>query len=35
VPFEDFTYTDGDKWFKEDKPQLGLDFPNLPYLVDG
>lgn len=35
VPFENFTYTDGDKWFKEDKLHLGLDFPNLPYLVDG
>lgn len=35
VEFEDFTYTDGDKWFKDDKLNLGLDFPNLPYLFDG
>jgi len=35
VSFEDFTYSEGDKWFKEDKLHLGLDFPNLPYLVDG
>lgn len=35
VPFEDFSYSDGDKWFKEDKLHLGLDFPNLPYIVDG
>jgi len=35
VEFEDYTYTVGDKWFKEDKLHLGLDFPNLPYLVDG
>ena len=35
VPFDNFTYTEGDKWFKEDKLHMGLDFPNLPYLVDG
>lgn len=35
VPFEDFSYTEGDNWFKEDKLHLGLDFPNLPYIVDG
>lgn len=35
VEFEDFHYTNGDKWFKEDKLNLGLDFPNLPYLLDG
>jgi glutathione S-transferase len=35
VDFEDFAYTDGEKWFKEDKLHLGLDFPNLPYLIDG
>ena len=26
---------DADKWFKEDKHNSGLHFPNLPYLVDG
>lgn len=35
VEFEDYHYTDSDKWFQEDKLHLGLDFPNLPYLVDG
>lgn len=35
VAFEDQVYGDGDKWFKEDKLHLGLDFPNLPYLIDG
>lgn len=35
VDFEDFSYTEGDVWFKEDKLHLGLDFPNLPYLIDG
>ena len=23
------------KWFMEDKKNIGLDFPNLPYLIDG
>jgi glutathione S-transferase len=35
VEFEDQQYTEGDKWFKEDKVNLGLNFPNLPYLFDG
>ena len=35
VPFDNFTYTNGEKWFKEDKLHMGLDFPNLPYLIDG
>ena len=28
-------YTDQDKWFKDDKLNLGFEFPNLPYLIDG
>jgi len=35
VDFEDHTYTSADKWFKEDKLHLGLNFPNIPYLIDG
>lgn len=35
VEFEDIQYSDPDKWFKEDKLSIGLDFPNLPYLIDG
>ena len=35
VDFEDYHYTDFEKWFKDDKLHLGLDFPNLPYLIDG
>ena len=35
VEFENFAYTSGDNWFKDDKLNLGLDFPNLPYLIDG
>jgi len=34
VEFENCTYTVPDKWFKDDKPNLGLHFPNLPYLID-
>ena len=33
--FEDIKYENQDKWFKEDKVQLGFDFPNLPYLIEG
>ena len=33
--FQDIQYDNPDKWFKEDKFSIGLDFPNLPYLVDG
>jgi len=38
VQFEDKHYMDPETWFKIDKPALGqngLDFPNLPYLIDG
>jgi hypothetical protein len=34
VEFEDRHYVNSDKWFKDDKVHLGLDFPNLPYLID-
>lgn len=35
VDFKDVRHTDREKWFSEEKFQLGLDFPNLPYLIDG
>lgn len=37
VDFEDKMYSlgDFDSWFKEEKFTLGLDFPNLPYYIDG
>ena len=35
VDFEDYVYSEGDKWFNEDKLKLDLDFPSLPYLIDG
>lgn len=31
----DVQYTAHEKWFADDKQKLGLDFPNLPYLIDG
>lgn len=33
--WEDVQYTGPDQWFGKDKHGLGLDFPNLPYLIDG
>lgn len=37
VKYTDEQYTDGDKWFKEDKPELLKKNPlaNLPYIVAG
>ena len=35
LEFEDVRYTEREKWFEDDKKNLGLDFPNLPYLIDG
>jgi len=37
IDFEDKHYTPderGKSWFVDDKPNLGLDFPNIPYFVD-
>ena len=33
--FEDKLYTSQEEWFQKDKNNLGLTFPNLPYLIDG
>nr|ABL09303.1 allergen Aca s 8 [Acarus siro] len=35
IDFEDKRYSDPNEWFGKDKPSLGLDFPNLPYYIDG
>lgn len=35
VEYEDKRYADPDAWFQKDKFALGLDFPNLPYYIDG
>lgn len=29
------TYTSPEEWFEKDKKNLGLTFPNLPYLTEG
>jgi len=34
VDFEDKRYTSKEEW-GADKPNLGLDFPNIPYIIDG
>ena len=34
VDYKDVKYSDRELWFKKDKNSLGLDFPNLPYLID-
>jgi glutathione S-transferase len=33
--WRDKIYTDRESWFNRDKKNLGLAFPNLPYLLDG
>lgn len=36
VDFEDYYYISGDpQWAEQDKKYLGLNFPNIPYLIDG
>ena len=35
TPFKEVQYDSEERWFKEDKINLGLDFPNLPYIIDG
>lgn len=35
LKWEDKQYSDEAEWFEKDKKSLGLDFPNLPYLIDG
>jgi len=33
--YDDKRYSDPSEWFDSDKLSLGLDFPNLPYYLDG
>ncbi len=33
--WENITYKTNESWFDKDKKELGLVFPNLPYLIDG
>ena len=37
IPYEKKAYTRENylEWFENDKLNLGIDFPNLPYLIDG
>lgn len=35
IPFTNKTYNEDAEWFGQDKQNIGLDFPNLPYLIDG
>lgn len=37
IPFQEVQYefATKDQWFEQDKKNLGFDFPNIPYLVDG
>ena len=35
LEWENVAYTDPAQWFGNDKLNLGFDFPNLPYLIDG
>ena len=33
--WEDLKYTEPEQWFGGDREELGFDFPNLPYLIEG
>jgi len=33
--WENIAYTDPNAWFANDKQNLGFDFPNIPYLIEG
>ena len=35
LPWKEKTYTSPPSWFEKDKKNLGMLFPNLPYIVDG
>ena len=35
VKFENLTYTSAEGWFEGDKKTLPLNFPNIPYIIDG
>ena len=35
IPFQNRLYKDPEEWFQKDKYQIGFDFPNLPYIIDG
>jgi glutathione S-transferase len=37
TPFQEVQYefSNKEQWFEQDKKNIGFDFPNLPYIVDG
>ncbi len=35
VPFTNKNYLNPEEWFGKDKHELGFDYPNLPYILDG
>ena len=35
LEFEEVFYETKEKWYNEDKKNLGLVFPNIPYIIDG
>ena len=37
VPYEvtAYTYENAAKWTEDDKKNLGIEFPNIPYIIDG
>jgi len=35
VPYEEKLYKTKEEWFEHGKPYVDLDFPNLPYIIDG
>jgi glutathione S-transferase len=35
IPFKNKGYTNFGEWFGKDKHQLGFEYPNIPYLIDG
>ena len=37
TPFQEVQYqlATKEQWFEQDKKNLGFDFPNIPYLIDG
>jgi len=35
VPYEDKVYVEREEWFEQTKPTIALDYPNLPYIIDG
>ena len=35
LPYTNKQYADFNEWFGKDKHSLGIDYPNLPYIIDG